>query len=120
MIQVKIHQLLVSVDAFQVLCSKSLSAIVSFRLSKMAKRIDEELKQFNDVRLKKAAELGTLSEDKSKYEFSAEAGILFQQEIEKMQEEEIDLPFEKVKIEDIKSIDLEPKHFILLDWLVQE
>lgn len=120
MIEVKLSQIIESAESFQKLCSQALPALLSFRLAKVAKKLDEEVKQFHEARLKKAAEIGTLSEDKSKYEFSPQLGILFQQELENILQESIHLPIEKIKVDDIKSIDLEPKHFIALDWLIYE
>lgn len=120
MIKAKLSQLLDSTEALTALSSKAIPVSVSFKLAKIIKLVDAEAKAFQDARMKRAQELGSLSEDKTQYLLSEENKAQFVEEMTKLLVSEVSLSYDQFKVEDFGKIELEPKHLAVLDWLVSE
>jgi hypothetical protein len=120
MVQVRLNQLIESSEALSALASQPLAAIVSFRLSKLMKACDGEIREFGDARLKKAKELGTLSEDGSQYIFADGVREKFVEDLNALLGAEVALPGEQIKLADLDKAQVAPKHFAVLDWLISE
>ena len=68
----------------------------AFRVARAAKILGEELQAFDKVRLERAAEFGTLSEDGMTYNFEGENTKLFNSAMEALLNEEVDVPFDLI------------------------
>lgn len=91
----------------------------AFRVARAAKILGEELQAFDKVRLERAAEFGTLSEDGMTYNFEGENTKLFNSAMEALLNEEVDVPFDLIpsgKLGD--NLTIEPHHLLALDGVL--
>lgn len=98
--------------------AKQINAKAAYRISKIIKKLSDEIKDLNDSRnnlIKKYGEEKegsvVVSKDKTK-EFIEEFNDLLKTEIE--------VSIEKLPFECVESIQLTPIDFINLDWLIEE
>lgn len=118
--KVKILQLLNASESLTALASKELSAVFSFSLAKLIKSVQEEIKLFEETRLKKAQEYGKVNEQENKYEIFPEKIGQFKKELEDLVEQEVIVKGDKIPLNALDKISIEPKHFVNLDWLIEE
>ena len=118
--KLKLHQALDSVESLNILAAKNLPAVLSFKMAKVLKKISEELKMFDEIRTKKASELGKISDDGKEYIFSDENRKKFSDEVRELLLSDISIPGEQVKISELGDIQMEPRYLALLDWLIVE
>lgn len=120
MMKVLLHKLIDAAKSLSDLSSKNLPVSTSFKLSKVIRKVDEESKLFEEVRIKKAAELGTISEDGKMYVFSEENNKIFSDQIKALLLSEISLDVDPIPLSSLGDIQIEPKSLVFLDWLVVE
>ena len=116
----KVKTLLETFPAMQVLSSTKLPAATAIKVRKWLKLYKVELTAYDEVRVEKAQELGTLTEDGQGYSFEGENVILFQKEIEALQEVEVeakDIPA-LVPFLELGNVEIEARHLDSLLGLV--
>jgi hypothetical protein len=70
--------------ALQTLCALKLSAKAAYHLMKLAKAVTPETKHYHEARDGHLKELGTLTEDRTHYTFTAETGPDFSRRLEEL------------------------------------
>ncbi len=108
----KLKKLLEALPAIQAVNSTKIRATAALRLARNARLIDPELKDYDAARLTAAKEFGF--ETKDGYSFNDEGAIKFRDTIEKLLDEEIEITFAKITVEDLGDAVIEPGHLATL------
>lgn len=120
----KIEQLLNS-QGLSIILSKELPMVTSFKLSKLAKRIEEEVSLFDKARVAKVKELGEPIKDKdgketSDYKIKEENKEIWAQEYKSLIEQEVTIEVPEIKLADFGDIKIAPSQLLGLEWLIKE
>lgn len=122
----KLKTLVDSIESLNVLTNTKIPATVSYKISLFIKKSQDELDLYNSKRKELLEEYGTevLSEDGKKtgnYKFETEDSAKnFNEEINKLLDQDITIESPEVKISELSKIDIEPKYLLALDWLIKE
>jgi len=104
-----------ALEAMNVLVTKPMKASVGFKLSVFIKKVQPEYEAFTKKRDELLKELGT-SEDGEKYTIPRANIDKYTETMNDLLNIEVDIDVPKIKLEDIKDIDIEAKYiYILLD-----
>lgn len=114
----KLSELIESFPALQALASTKLPAKISYQVGKFVSIYTKELELYDKVRLEKAKELGTLTEDGQSYQFQGENATIFKTETEELLAVEVEIDREKIKVSDLGEAEIEAKHLAALDGIV--
>lgn len=119
MIKVKLAEIVGSVDQIKSLSELKLPVKISYRLSRLAAKIQPELTIYNEKRNKIIEELGTQNEDKTFSIKDAEKLKEFTVKLKELLEIEIEIDwFEKIKISELGEINVPAKD--LIEWVFSE
>lgn len=116
--KVKLSELIESFPALQALASTKLPAKISYQVGKFVSIYTKELELYDKVRLEKAKELGTLTEDGQSYQFQGENAAIFKTETEELLAVEVEISKEPIKVADLGDVEIEAKHLAVLDGIV--
>ena len=121
MIKTTISEILNSQESLEKILAKELPAVSSFRLAKITEKINDELKVFNTVRQKLYEKYGDISEENpTEIKLKEEHIDSFTEEIDKVLKEEVSLDVNKLKIEDLDSVEITPLEIYPVMWLMEE
>ncbi|KKN52725.1 hypothetical protein LCGC14_0609620 [marine sediment metagenome] len=98
---------------------RELSVKISYRLSKLIRKITTELQDFYEARTKLFNQYGETDEEGRITIPSKNVGV-FQEEIDSILDEEIELQFIKVSLSDIPDGVLHALDYFNLEWLIDE
>lgn len=122
----KLKTLIESQGALNKLLALKLPVKVAYKISKMTNRIQTELKIYEDQRIKLVKDLGEVTDEQTQsFKVKNENLDKFSEEITKLQDIEVDLGFgpdialEKIKVEDLGEVSVEPNDLINLGWLIE-
>lgn len=115
-----------SQDSLSKILNLKLPIKVAYKISKLVNRMQPDLKIYEEQRTKLVKELGELVDEKTdSWRVKAENSEKFNEEIKKVLDVEVDLNFgpgkelEKIKIEDLGALAIEPRELISLGWLFE-
>ena len=114
----KLSKILEISGALNVLANTKLPAKASYRVAKAINLITSELKVYDQARVKLAEELGTKSEDGSRFDFADDAAKSFNDQIQALLEEEVDITLPTVTPDELGAIEIEPLHLAILDGVI--
>lgn len=118
----KLVELVNSQEAFASLLGMKLSGKISLGLIRLNSKIKDELKSFDDLRMKLFKEKGTLDKDekgREVYKVEGQPKIDLEKELEDALNMEVPLIVEKLKVSDIGDNPIKPVHLIQLSWLIE-
>ena len=120
----KLKQIVESLTSVNELMSQKLPVKISFKLSQFANEINPSVENFNKIRAEKLEEHAEKLESKEngdvQYKFKDdEAAKKFNEEINGLLEEEVEVKVPDIKIDDLGDISIEPSKLISLDWLIK-
>lgn len=115
MITIKV--LLNSLNALKVLADQPIPAITSFKLSKMFKDIQEILDTYEGTRLSLLGKYGIKNDDE--YEIDENQADVFKEEFEGLLEADTGLAYQKININELENIAIEPSLLMSIDWLLE-
>ena len=99
--------------------SKTLPVKISYKFSKLAKALVEELKLVEEQRQKLIQQCnGVLSEDKTQFSFGPEDGPKFQEGMNELLAIPIEVPFEPVALTELGSVELSPNELLAIEPLI--
>lgn len=121
MITVTLGELMESQAAFRSLMGQAVPAATSYRLQRLARRIEVELESCEQARQEACRRHGTLSADGRRFEFPPEGREPFQQELEDLLATEIALPGEPLSLAQLgdRTV-LSGAEMYCLTWLISE
>lgn len=124
--KVKLSEIVGSQQALIKLMQVKLPIQISYKLSKLAFKLEPELKIYNDQRNALIKELGEqINPETDEWRVKADNLVKFQEEQKKLQEIEVDVKFaedkelEKIKVSDLGDVQIEANDLIALDWLLE-
>lgn len=104
---------------------KGLGSVAAYRISKIAKVADEEIKNYNEQRMKLCEKYAN-KDDEGKavvkdgnYDISEENMMKFIEELEKLREETVEIPCKKVTLEDIDCAGLSPAMIDSIEFMLE-
>ena len=111
--------------------TKGLSSVIAYRIAKNIKAIDEELKIFEETRINLVKEYANKDEDGNPITKKDETGNevfdienekmkLLSQEIEKLQDEKVNIDIKQLSLEEIDKAELSPLELSSIDFMISE
>jgi len=119
-IRATLEELLIGQPALRMLTTRPLPARDAFKLSKIAKAVERELKSCDETRLKLCQQYGELNKETNKYEFPDNSQReALDKEYSELIQTEVEIPGERLKVgiipEPISAGDLMPLHWLIED-----
>ena len=120
----KIEQLLNS-QGLSSLLSKELPMVTSYELTKLSKRIAEEIDAFDKARIAKIKELGEPIKDKDgkdteNYKIKDENKEVWEAEYKSLIEQEVSIDVPEITVADLGDIKIAPNQLVGLEWLIKD
>ena len=120
----KIEQLLNS-QGLSALLSKELPMVTSYKLTKLSKRIAEEVDTFDKARIAKIKELGEPIKDKDgkdteNYKIKDENKEVWEAEYKSLIEQEVSIDVPEITVADLGDIKIAPNQLVGLEWLIKD
>lgn len=127
MINIQLKDVIESTEVLKKLAGEKLRGKVAFQISKILKRLEDELTLFNSTRVEiikkysQTDENGELiADEEGNVKLKEEAIEDFNKEIVELLNMEIKIDANKIAIEDIENIDFTPAEMTLLMPLIEE
>jgi len=104
--------------------AKGLSSITAYRISKNIKAIFEEIKAYNDTRIKMCEEYADKDKEgkvvikDNKYAMPKEKDIQLNEELGKLLDEDVDIQIKKVTLADINKAGLSPLELDSIEFML--
>lgn len=109
---------------------KGLSSVTAYRIAKNIKLVNEELKVYNDQRIKLLENLANKDKDgkpiikaengTQEYDLTDENKLKLQEEVNKLLEEEINMDIKKVSLEQLDGAGLSPAQLSTIEYMLEE
>ena len=117
--KVKMLVLIKSLNSLKVLCSLKIPVKTSFKLSRLMKKINEEVTIYEELQKKLVDEYGVIGDDKEFKVVSvgSEHYEKVNLELNEILDTEIEFDFEPINIEELGNIEIEPAHLHSLEHL---
>ncbi len=116
---IKLIKVLNSQEALKRLADTKLPVKTAYRVSKLVKALEKELKDFEDFRNSLIMKYGE-SQGGGQYKISEIDIAKFNDEINEVMETEVHLEFNSLKVNDLAEIDISATDMIVLDYLFEE
>lgn len=118
MIPLKCGELKASIPAFRHLTSMKLPAPAAYAVAKMMNRIDDELKEYNNVLQALISDNNGIVLEDGTIEFEFDGGEeKFNAELDDLNESTVSLVVDPVSIEKLGSVELPPSVLMATHWL---
>lgn len=117
----ELERIFVSVDsgALNRLLAQPLPVQISYRLGKIAKTVDAELKEYNTARIKLLEKYGKLNGDQ--YEFGSDnSKKAFQSELAELLQSEVEIPGDRFKLDGLGKCEISAVDLAILMWLFED
>lgn len=115
----KLITLIESKDALEKLFNTDLPVRIAYKLGKIIKLLNTELKEFDEFRDKLLHKYGE-DQGEGKFLISAENAPLFNEDIKALLESEVTLQFSRIYLEELGDIKLSSKDLMALEYLIVE
>ena len=110
--KITLRQLVTSVNAAKLLVAKEMPVLTAYRLSKLVRTANEELRVYQET-------CQLLNERAQALDEASRAQWL-EDEHNKLLEAEVELPDTAVTLKDLERCSVSPQMLLELDWLVRE
>ena len=127
MIKVRLREIIDSTDVLRKLAGESLRGRTAFQISKLLKKLEEELDLFNKTRveiIKKYGEKddnGELkTDDNGNVKIVEESASVFNQEMLDLLNQEIEINANPIALDDLENINFTPAEITILIPFIQE
>jgi len=116
----KVAEVLSSQESLRVLVETKMVARASFKVSLLVKKLEEYVKTYQESREKLIKEFGVEStESPGQFSFVPENQVKFVEQHTSLLDVVVDVNVNKIKADDILG-GIEPKHLLMLEWLIEE
>ena len=122
----KLREIVNSKQTLEYILTQKMKPSIAFGLSQLSKKLSEELKTFEESRLKCIKEYGEEKvriEDGEEVKYSQvspENISIFKEEIEELLDVELSIEFKKVNISDLEDLKISPADAMSVEWLIEE
>lgn len=127
MIKIKLKEIVNSSEVLRKLAGESLRGRVAFQISKLLKKLEEELELFNKTRLEIIKKYGEKDEngelkidENGNIQIKKENTSIFNQEIVDLLDQEIEVNANLIALDDLENINFTPSEIIILMPFIQE
>ena len=127
MIEIKLGDVINSMDIMQKLAGVSFNGKTAFKIARILKKLDDEIKTFNDTRtaiIKKYAEIDENGElvidDNGNCKLKADTIADFNKELGELLDTTIEVNVDKLKVDDLDAGNFTPSEMIVLEPLIEE
>lgn len=108
--------------------TQGMPSVVAYRIGKNIKALDNELQTYDETRTKMLTEAANkddegksiIVEATRQYDIPKDKLEDVYEEIEKLQNEEVNVEFKKVSVEDLTKADLTPKELMQIDFMLED
>lgn len=108
--------------------TQGMPSVVAYRIGKNIKALDNELQTYDETRTKMLTEAANkddegkpiIIEATRQYDIPKDKLEDVYEEIEKLQNEEVNVEFKKVSVEDLTKADLTPKELMQIDFMLED
>jgi len=120
--QIKLKQIIDSETGLGIITNLKFKATELFKVTKFVEALDQEIKSFNSVREEKIKQFGEQKkvDGKQVFEVSKENQQQFFTEMEELLNQDIELEVPEISLEAFGDIEMSPKEFLSLKWLLKE
>lgn len=119
---IELYKIVLSIESFKRLNKLKLPAVLSFKLSKLSLQIEKECQEYQKISNEKMKEYGTQTTEeeiqKNIFHLEGENLTKFNEEIQELNKQKVNLDFDKIKIDD-KFPEIEPEILLVLNWLFE-
>ena len=116
--KVKLSDVLNSVEVMRNLAQENVSAVVSFRIAKAIKAINEEIDMFEAEKAKLVQKYGEPHDGGVRVADDKQDD--FQKEINRLLSEKVELAATPIKLKDLEHVQLKPIDMMTVDFLIEE
>lgn len=123
---ITLSQVIDSQQSLHKLSNMRLPIGVAYKISKLINKLQPDLRIYEEQRAKLVKDLGEQTDkEKDLWTIKPENTAKFTEEIKKLQEIEVNLNFgegkglEKVKVDELGDVEVEPNDLVSLDWLFE-
>lgn len=128
MIDVKLRDLLDSMEVLKELGQKSLSGRTAYQIGKILRQVENEFNLFNEARGKVIDKYCTkdengkpiINEETNEFTFSEENLKSTIEEVNNLLDSDVSLNANKISLADLESLDFTPTQMALLDVYIEE
>ena len=127
MIEIKLNEVLNSMDTMQKLATQKFKSKTAFQIARILKKLDEEIKIFNDTRAALIQKYGERDEngelkvdDNNNCTIQKEALENFNQELSDLLNTTIEINADKINIDDLSEGSFTPSEIIALEAFIEE
>ena len=119
-IQVSLAELVNSQSALQSLAGQVMPAPVAFKLSKIIKAVNSELKTCDETRLKLCEQYGTLNEKTNQFEFPSKTKReSLENEYAELVKTEVTIQGERLSLDRLSNLSISAGDILALSWLIE-
>jgi hypothetical protein len=118
--KIKLEQMVMAMEPLQRIFLESLPIRTTFRLKKIVKLIDENLKDYNESRLDLLKKYGVENPETGGYDIPEENRELIEKEHTELLNTEVSLAFEPLSIDLFGNIQISGRDATLLEWIIVE
>lgn len=106
--------------ALDVIFNQELDITMAFKLSKLLKTVDKELKDLEDFRLKLIQKYGEQDKEKNMFAVKGANEVKFYAEFGKLLDTSVDIKFTKIPLKDLAGVKITPNELALLEPFIKE
>lgn len=117
-VTIKLRDIVNSNEPLKRLAGEKFPVVLSYKISKTMKILDDIIETFSKKRKEVLSRLGTLNAKEGTYTFEGENEQVATDELEKMLDEEVVVSILKVTLSELEGHQIEPRIFAILDWYV--
>tara|TARA_Y100001970_G_C14202431_1_gene841907 strand:- start:330 stop:698 length:369 start_codon:yes stop_codon:yes gene_type:complete len=120
--QIKLKQIIDSEVGLGIITNLKFKATELFKVTKFCEACDQEIKSFNSVREEKIKQFGDQKkvDGKQVFEVPKDNQEQFFTEMEELLNQDIELEIPEISLEAFGDIEMSPKEFLSLKWLIKE
>lgn len=127
MITLKMGDLLNATDTLQKLSQQELKARLALQIARMLKEAEREIQNFNEIRMNLIKKYGEkdesgeiITDDNGNCKIIPESVTVFSKELNELVEMEVEINANKIKLDDLDSLDFTPSEMVTLEPFIEE
>jgi len=117
--KIRVAEILNMKEALQRLVQKEIPISTSFKLVKFTKQVNDKLIDIENSRIQLVTKFGTKNEETGEIHVDKDKTNDFMKEINNLFQEEVDIEFDQIRIEDFGNISISTSDIILLKSIIK-
>ena len=119
--KIKVSLLITAVGILKAIDMTKMKLSTSYKVRQILNKCEDDIQDFQAIRIQLAEKHGKLNEEQTQYEFSTdEAREAFQDELSEVMEDEIDMDIKAIHIDLLDDyLDIEPSNVEYVSWFIE-